>query len=160
MKKILNHFEEYLCAVVFMVMLALTFVNVVFRNLSASISFTEEITTSLFVLLCMLGTSIAARDQGHLGLSVLTEMLSEKKRALFACGGNILGAVFSLILLYTGMGMVINEFVMEQISIALQIPQWIYGSFMPIGAFCMTCRFLQAAAANLKHFKEVKGEGK
>ena len=84
MKKFFNRFEEYISATVFMVMLALTFANVVMRNFATAISFTEEITTSLFVLLCTMGTAIAARDQGHLGLSVVTEFLSPRKRAAFA----------------------------------------------------------------------------
>ncbi|MEM5781234.1 MAG: TRAP transporter small permease [Lawsonibacter sp.] len=160
MKKLLNHFEEYLSCLVFMVMLALAFVNVIFRNFAASISFTEEITTSLFVLLCMLGTSIAARDQGHLGLSVVTEFLSEKKRLWFSVGGNLLGVIFSAILFYTGIGMVVTEYVMGQISIALQWPQWIYGSFLPFGAFCMILRFAQAAARNLTTILHLKEEHK
>ena len=156
MKKLLNEFEEYVAAAVFVIMLALAFINVIFRNFATSISFTEEITTSLFVLLCMLGTSIAARDSGHLGLSVITEFLPEKPRAIFALIANILGVIFSIILLYTGIGMVITDYEMKQISIALQWPQWIYGSFLPIGAFFMAIRFTQAGIKNIKDFKGVK----
>lgn len=150
MKKLLNHLEEYVAAVVMMAMLALTFANVIMRNFSASISFTEEITTSLFVLLCMLGTAIAARDQEHLGLSILTELVAPRTRVKMAVVANVLGVIFSLVLLKTGIGMVRMEIRLHQISIALQIPQWIYGSFLPIGALCMACRFGQAAFRNLR----------
>lgn len=44
MKKFFRHFEEYIAAAVFIVMLALTFANVIMRNFAAAISFTEEIT--------------------------------------------------------------------------------------------------------------------
>ena len=159
MKKFFQHFEEYLAAAVFIVMLALTFANVVMRNFAAAISFTEEITSSLFVLLCMMGTSIAARDQAHLGLSVVTEFLRPRTRAVVAAVGNLLGVVFSLILIKTGVDMVILEYEMEQISIALQWPQWIYGSFLPFGALCMTVRFAQAMVDNIKSCKSI-GEGK
>lgn len=153
MKKLFDHFEEYLSCVIFLIMLALAFVNVIFRNFAASISFTEEITTSLFVLLCMMGTSIAAKYQGHLGLSVLTELMTEKSRQRFALVGNILGVIFSIVLGYTGIGMVINEYEMGQISIALQWPQWIYGSFLPFGALFMTIRFAQAGLNNISRLK-------
>lgn len=156
MKKFLNHIEDYVGAVVFMVMLMLTFINVIMRNFSASISFTEEITTSLFVLLCMLGTAIAAREQSHLGLGVITEMLPLKARKTLAVIGNILGIIFSCVLLVTGLDMVRTEIEMKQISIALQIPQWIYGSFLPIGSAFMIWRFGQAALQNYKELKEVK----
>ncbi len=154
MKKLLDHFEETLAAIVFVIMLGLTFINVVFRNFSASISFTEEITTSLFVLLCMLGTSLAARDHAHLGLSALTELLPAKTRKILAIVADVLGIVFSVILIVTGIQMVISEYVMKQISIALQIPQWIYGCFLPFGACLMMIRFAQAMSDNIKALKE------
>lgn len=154
MKKLLNHFEEYVSCVIFVIMLGLTFLNVIFRNFAASISFTEEITTSLFVPLCMLGTAIAAREGSHLGLSILTEFLSMKNRWRFAFLANVLGVIFSVMLLYTGIGMVYIEYKMNQISIALQWPQWIYGSFFVFGAFFMTIRFWQAAVSSIRCLME------
>ena len=154
--KLMDRLEETLACIVFVIMLALTFVNVVFRNFSASISFTEEITTNFFVLLCMLGTSIAARDHAHLGLSALTELLPVKARECLAVIANILGMVMSAILFVTGISMVKLQVEAGVISIALQIPQWIYGIFLPIGAALMFIRFGQAALDDWKKFKEVK----
>lgn len=156
MKKFTDHLEEYIACIVMVVMLSLTFANVIFRNFAASISFTEEITTSLFVLLCMMGTSIAAREHAHLGLSVVTEFMKPKTRAAVAVVANILGIIASVILFYTGMQMVIMEYELKQISIALQWPQWIYGAFLPFGAVCMAVRFLQATVDCIKAFKEDK----
>ena len=157
MKKILNHIEEYLICIVFMFMLGLTFVNVIFRYfLTSSLSFTEEFTCALFVLLCVLGTAVAAKHQAHLGLSVLTELLSERGRQFAAAAANILGVVFSLILMITGIQMAYTEYVLKQLTIALQWPEWIYGSFLPIGAAFMAIRFGQATVACLKKAREVQ----
>ena len=154
--KLLDRIEEILSIFVFMLMLILTFINVIMRNFSASISFTEEITTSFFVLLCMLGTSIAARAHAHLGLSVLTEQLPEKLRSIVALIGNFLGIVFSLVLFVTGVQMVVTEYIAKAISIALQIPQWLYGLFIPVGAFLMMVRFFQAMLDDLKVVRGAK----
>ena len=158
LKLIFAHFEEAVSCVVMLVMLALTFMNVVMRNFAASISFTEEITTSLFVLLCMMGTAIAARERSHLGLSFLTELMPKKMQKTLAIVANILGVVFSLILLRTGFDMVLNEYQLQQISIAIQWPQWIYGSFLPIGALCMAVRFAEAAVYDARDLKQIKEE--
>lgn len=158
MKKLLANFEEYVCFVLFLGMLALTFANVVSRYfLTSSISYTEEITTSSFVLLSLLGTAIATKYQAHIGLTVLTERMSEQKQNILTAIGNLLGSVFSLILFVTGIAMVNNQYQLKQISIALQWPEWIYGSFLPFGAFCMTLRFIQATWKYTKmiKFKEV-----
>ncbi len=158
MKKLLANFEEYVCFALFLGMLALTFANVVSRYfLTSSISYTEEITTSSFVLLSLLGTAIATKYQAHIGLTVLTERMSEQKQTILTAIGNLLGAVFSLILFITGIALVNNQYQLKQISIALQWPEWIYGSFLPFGAFCMTVRFIQATwkYTKLIKFKEV-----
>lgn len=156
MKKILSNFEEILSGIVLLFMLALTFVNVVFRGISTSISFTEEITTALFVLLCMLGTAVAAKRQAHLGLSLVTERMKPQNQVITACVGNLLGVVLSLVMLYTGIMMAYRQYDLRQITIALQWPEWIYGSFVPIGAAFMAIRFGQAALENIKRLKEEK----
>ena len=62
LKKILDNIEEVLCAICLSIMTIITFINVIARYvLSASLSFTDEITTYLFVLLSLLGSAIAAK---------------------------------------------------------------------------------------------------
>ena len=69
--------EEYLCICCLVIMTALVFANVFSRYiLHASFSFSEEITTNLFVLLSMMGTAIAAKRQAHLGLSLVPDRVS------------------------------------------------------------------------------------
>ena len=159
MKKLFSHFEEYLCCVLFMGMLGLAFTNVVFRYfLTASIAFTEEIICASFVLLCMLGTAIVAKNQAHLGVSVGVELMSKRNRNICVLAANILAILFCLILIKTGADMAIQQYRVKQISIALQLPEWIYGSFLPFGAAMMAIRFGQAALDCVKklRLKEMK----
>lgn len=154
MRSFFSHFEEYLCCVLFMGMLALGFTNVVARYfLSASISFTEEIICACFVLLCMLGTAIVAKTQEHLGITVLVERMSERNRTICALIANVLGIVFSLLLIDTGYDMVMQQYAVKQLSVALQWPEWIFGSFLPFGAAMMTFRFGQATMACVKKLR-------
>lgn len=145
MNKIIDKIEEGLAAIVMLSMLLLTFSNVIGRYfLKSSISFTEEITTSLFVLLCTLGAAIAVKRNAHLGLSIITENLSVKAQYFFTLIASSFGLVFSLILLLTGIQMAYNEYLLEQISITLQWPEWIYGSFVPMGALFLIFRYIQS----------------
>ena len=151
MKKFLSNFEEYVCCILFMGMLGLGFINIIGRYfLSASISFTEELLCACFVLLCMLGTAVVAKTQEHLGVTVLVEQMSERHRTICAVIANVLGVVFSLILIDTGLGMVIQQYNLNQLSIALQWPEWIFGSFLPFGAAMMALRFGQATFVCVK----------
>ena len=93
MNKILDYIEESLVCVCLVVMTALTFVNVVARYVfSASLSFSEEITTYLFVLLSLLGSAIAAKRGAHLGLTIISDRVGPK-------AGRVLGIISSSFLM-------------------------------------------------------------
>ena len=76
MRYILGKIEDIICAICLIVMTALTFANVIARYVfSASFSFSEEITTYLFVLLSLIGSAAAARRKAHLGFTAILDLL-------------------------------------------------------------------------------------
>ena len=77
MRIILGKIEDIICALCLIVMTALTFANVIARYVfSASFSFSEEITTYLFVLLSLIGSAAAARRKAHLGFTAILDLFS------------------------------------------------------------------------------------
>ena len=149
--KILDKIEEYICIACLVVMTVLVFGNVFSRYvLHASFSFSEEITTNLFVLLSMLGTAIAAKRQAHLGLSIITDRVSPKTRRIMMIFGYGLATVFSAAVLYYGIQMVRSEYVLGQVTAAMQWPEWIYGLFVPFGAIFMTIRFAEITIKEIR----------
>ena len=149
--KVLDWIEEILCVLCTVVMTALVFANVlsryVFHN---SLSFSEEITTYLFILLSLMGTAIATKRRAHLGLSILTDAVSPVARKILLVLGFAIGTVFSAALFYYGVLMVINQYNLGMETSAMQWPEWIYGTFIPFGAFFITIRFAQAAVQEWK----------
>ena len=76
MREILGKIEDIICAICMIIMTSLTFANVVARYVfSASFSFSEEITTYLFVLLSLIGSAAAARRKAHLGFTAILDLL-------------------------------------------------------------------------------------
>jgi TRAP-type C4-dicarboxylate transport system permease small subunit len=154
--KVLDYVENIICVACILVMLALAFANVIGRYvLHASISYTEEVTCALFVLLCVMGTAIAARAGTHLGLTILTERFPKKMQRIICCCTNLLAAACCMLLLYLSIGMVQNQIRLQTVSATLQLPTWIYGLALPVGAVFMTVRFIQAAVQALKSKEEV-----
>ncbi|MDY4104179.1 MAG: TRAP transporter small permease [Oscillospiraceae bacterium] len=144
MNKILDYIEESLVCVCLIVMTSLTFVNVVSRYVfSASLSFSEEITTYLFVLLSLLGAAIAAKRGAHLGLSILTDRVGPKTGRALGIISMLFSTVFSAIICYYGVFMALNQYNKGQLTAGTQLPEWIFGSFVPIGALFVTIRFAQ-----------------
>lgn len=143
--KILDWIEEILCVLCTAVMTLLVFANVVSRYiLHYSLSFSEEITTYLFILLSLMGTAIAAKRRAHLGLSIVTDAVSPMVRKALHVIGFAIGTLFSAALFYYGILMVMNQYTLGMETSAMQWPEWIYGTFVPFGVFFVTIRFAQA----------------
>ncbi len=132
-------------------MTTLTFANVVCRKTGiGSLSFSEEIATYLFILLSMMGTAIAAKRRAHLGLTILPDVVSFKARKALLVFVNGLATVFSAVLVYYGILMVLNQYNLGMQTSAMQWPEWIYATFVPFGAVFVTIRFAQATIEEAK----------
>ncbi len=161
MKKILNNIEEVLCAVCLSVMTIIAFVNVVSRYIfSASLSFTDEITTYLFVLLSLLGSAIAAKRGAHLGLTILIDVVSPTVRKILKIIGFVFAVIFSGSIFYYGIFMVQSQIKRGQVTAGMQWPEWIFGSFVPIGAFFLTVRFIQVLIYEIKNKEDYEIKNK
>ena len=157
--RILDRIEEIVAAVCLSVMTILAFANVVARYVfSASFSFSEEITTYLFVLLSLLGTAIAARRRAHLGLTILTDVVSPKVRRILHIIGYLFAVAFTGAIFYYGILMVLSQRQLQQVTANMQWPEWIFGSFVPIGALFATVRFMQVLIEEIRGTDEKGGE--
>ena len=154
--KVLDKIEEYICAVCIVVMTLLVFTNVLSRYvLHMSLSFSDEITTNLFILLSMMGTAIATKRRAHLGLTILTDAVPEKVRKVLITLGFAIGTAFSAALCYYGIQMVLQQINLGQVTPTMQWPEWIFGTFIPFGALFVTIRFAQATWEEFRKKEEV-----
>lgn len=157
--RFLDKIEEILASICLIVMTVLTFANVVSRYVfSASFSFSEEITTYLFVLVSLLGTAIAAKRRSHLGLSIIIDAVSPKAQKVLYIIGYVIAVIFCAAIFYYGILMVLNQRMLGQVTAGMQWPEWIFGSFVPIGAIFATVRFLQVLIEEIKKKPEKKNE--
>lgn len=143
MRYILGKIEDIICAICMIIMTSLTFANVVSRYVfSASFSFSEEITTYLFVMLSLIGSAAAARRKAHLGFTAILDLFpAGLKRAIQAMSYG-LATFFSAALFWYGISMVQSQIFHGQVTAGMQWPEWIFGSFVPLGAFFITIEFL------------------
>ncbi len=159
MKKVLKEFEDHFCAAILLIMLILTFINVVARKLFlASMPFVEELTTCGLMVLSIVGAATAAKRGAHLGLSLITDLLPEKAQCVVAVIGDLLGAGFSGLIVYFGIFMVQNEFVNELKTVGMSWPEWMFGIWLPIGGTILCIRYIQLAVIKIKEAKETKNK--
>ena len=144
--KILSLIENVILIFGMSVMTAITFINVVIRKFTTiSFAFTEEISASLFILVALVGAAVAARRGANMGLTVITDLFSPKYRKCFVWLSAAICAVFCVFLVKYGFSMAYDEFLSKQTTSALGWPEWIFGSFVPIGALLLGLEFLNYA---------------
>ena len=159
MEKFLQSLEDNFCGVVLVVMLVLTFINVIARYIFlASMPFVEELTRLGLMILSLVGAAVAAKRRAHLGLSVLTDLLPQKAQNALTVIGNALGVFFGVILVWFGYGMVRNEYVNQLKTAGMQWPEWIFGIWVVIGGAVLVIRYLQMILRAILPGKEETAE--
>ena len=143
MREILGKIEDIICAICMIIMTSLTFANVVARYIfSASFSFSEEITTYLFVMLSLIGSAAAARRKAHLGFTAILDLMPAGLKRCIQIISYAMATFFSAALFWYGISMVQSQIFHGQVTAGMQWPEWIFGSFVPLGAFFITLEFL------------------
>ncbi len=143
MREILGKIEDIICAICLIIMTSLTFANVIARYVfSASFSFSEEITTYLFVMLSLIGSAAAARRKAHLGFTAILDLFPAGLKRAIQTMSYALATFFSAALFWYGINMVQSQIYHGQVTAGMQWLEWIFGSFVPLGAFFITVEFL------------------
>lgn len=149
----LEKIEKFVSCICVSVMAVLVFANVIARYVfNHSLAFSDEMSTYLFVLMSFMGTAIAARRNAHLGLSILTDRVSPQARTILNMITYGIAAIFCLLVVIFGIQMVISQYRLGQETAAMQWPEWIYGSFVPVGAAFSMIAFIEGMIDMAKEY--------
>lgn len=142
--KVLEYFEEVVLVITFVAITAITFLNVVMRNMAGvSISFTEEITINLLVLITFLGAAVGVRKYAHLGFTLFFDKGNRMVRLFIIFFTGLVGLILFGVLCWYGIEMVQFQMKMGQKTPALGMPQWVLSLALPIGTFMCVVRTIQ-----------------
>lgn len=121
MREILGKIEDIICAICLIIMTTLTFANVIARYVfSASFSFSEEITTYLFVMLSLIGSAAAARRKAHLGFTAILDLFPAGLKRAIQTMSYALATFFSAALFWYGINMVQSQIYHGQVTAGMQ----------------------------------------
>ena len=146
MKKLLNNFEAYVCAVIFLGMTAVGFANVLVRYLTSySFASTQELLLAGFLLLTVFGAALAAQRGQHLAVTFFTGLLPhhlERWVRLFAAAVSV-----GLLLLaaWFCIQLILNQVATGVTTAGLQLPVWYYSAALPVGFVLIALRTVQYA---------------
>lgn len=136
--------EKAILVVTMLLILVLTVGNVFSRYvIHQSWSFTEEIVVAVFVLITLLAAALACREGELVNLTLLTDRLPAKLKKPTLILVTVLCVGFSAILFKYGLEKVITQLENGKRTFVLNWPEWIFWSFVPIGAACMVLHFIE-----------------
>ncbi|WP_216827493.1 TRAP transporter small permease [Alkalihalobacterium elongatum] len=151
MSRILTFVEYALVVFALGTMSIITFANVLSRYfLNSSISFTEEITVNLFVLLTFVGASIGVKRGAHLGFSLFFDSVQGLVRVLMTMIVSLLMILFFSAVAYYGFDMMLSQIERNRMTPALGWPQWMFTAMMPLGALLCIIRIIEATILSIK----------
>ncbi len=141
---IINRMEEWLIALLLMVMTIITFVQVVARYVfNYSFVWALELVTFLFGGLIFIGISYGVRVGSHIGVDALVKTLAPATARAVGAVATILCMVYAAIVFFGGWIYVAK---MYEIGIEAQdipIPQWVPRLVLPVGFALLFLRFGQ-----------------
>ena len=159
-KKIMNAVaavENCILVVSTLLILILTVGNVFSRKvIHRSWSFTEELVVAVFVLITLMAAALACREGELVNLSLVTDRLPKKLKKPSVILSTVLCIIFTAILFWFGMDKVITQLENGKRTFVLNWPEWIFWSFVPIGAGCMILHFIEFCLDFCTGYKEEK----
>lgn len=135
---ILDIFLENVIIILFSLILCLSFIQVIFRYIfNSPLTWSLSICNYLYVWLVFIGSAVVIMDEGHLGLSFLTERLDMRKRRILYILIN-LAIILVILIVFIKEGVFITKVTSRQISAEVGIKMsWIYLAIPTGGIFML-----------------------
>lgn len=152
--KVLTFIEDWTLFVTVITALVALFLNVVLRyGFSYSLAWSEELVRDVIIITTFIGCSAAVKNGSMIRIDASVQIFPGLRKPLaWFSGFTVL--VFSVMLVYYGIGMVNQQLVTGQKSIIMEIPLVYLYSVMPLTGLMMFIRMAQAMYRDLTEKKD------
>ncbi|HOV39681.1 MAG TPA: TRAP transporter small permease [Spirochaetales bacterium] len=150
-----ERFEEVIGIIGLAITISLLFIGVVMRVVfNSGISWQEELSRMLYVLVVYLGASYGIKPDDHIRVTILLQALPEKIKKLLKTITDLIWIVFNIVIIilsidtYGRMRQTLGE------TAILMIPLHSIFFIVPMGFILITLRLIQKLILSFKHVKE------
>ena len=154
LKFIDEQFEKWFLIASLIVMVLVTFMQIVLRWFNAATVWAEEFSRYVMLYQVWVGASYAVHEDAHIRITVLIGKLSGGRRRGMDLVVLTLWLLFALWLTVEGCVLVGKIAAMGQVSSAMRIPMTIPYASVPIGGALMTVRLVQKIVERLRNTQE------
>ena len=147
-----KNLEKIICVfLISLISLVLGFQVFMRYVMHASLGWSEELARYCFVWLVFMGISFGAREMRHITIDAGLLCFPKFMRKYIVIVGEVLFLVFSVWIVYLGIGLVEKQIMIEQLSPAMRIPMWVVYSAPVVGFSLTAIRVVQAIIYTYKH---------
>lgn len=154
LKFIDEQLEKWFLIVSLIVMVLVTFMQIVLRWFNAATVWAEEFSRYVMLYQVWVGASYAVHEDAHIRITALIGKLSGGRRRGMDLVVLTLWLLFALWLTVEGCVLVGKIAAMGQVSSAMRIPMTIPYASVPIGGVLMTIRLVQKIVERLRNTQE------
>ncbi len=154
LKFIDEQFEKWFLIVSLIVMVLVTFMQIVLRWFNAATVWAEEFSRYVMLYQVWVGAAYAVHEDAHIRITALIGKLSGGRRRGMDLVVLTLWLLFALWLTVEGCVLVGKIAAMGQVSSAMRIPMTIPYASVPIGGALMTIRLVQKIVERLRNTQE------
>lgn len=154
LKFIDEQFEKWFLIASLIVMVLVTFMQIVLRWFNAATVWAEEFSRYVMLYQVWVGASYAVHEDAHIRITALIGKLSSGRRRGMDLVVLTLWLLFALWLTVEGCVLVGKIAAMGQVSSAMRIPMTIPYASVPIGGALMTIRLVQKIVERLRNTQE------
>ncbi|TFH02031.1 MAG: TRAP transporter small permease [Calditrichales bacterium] len=152
--------ESAVLVLVLVIMVVLSFLQVILRNLfDQGILWGDIFLRHLVLWVGFLGASLATREKKHINIDLFNRFLSERGKAVSLVITSLFSAFVCVVLTDASWTFVLDE-KMIGTTVFEDIPSWYFQVIIPIGFLLMALRFLVQSAENVVKLTAPKEGGK
>ncbi|MBU2960356.1 TRAP transporter small permease [Citreicella sp. C3M06] len=149
MKRLIDNFEGWVCALLFLGMTLLGFANVVVRYLTSySFAATQELLLTGFLLITVFGASLAAREGQHLAVTYFAGLFGTRVESGFKIVAAAISTVLLALAAWYCLDLLRNQLASGVTTPGLGLPAWYYSAALPLAFVLIAIRTVQFAVAD------------
>ena len=139
---LLEHTEGFLIAAFTLMLVFDVLLGILARYIHFEVVFATELGKYLFIWLCAIGISAAAKDNQHVRLSYFSTKLPLSRRAVWVTS-QILFLSFSSFFFYVGLQLTLMHMEMNKSAMGFAFPMFLFTAALPVGFALTSIRLIR-----------------
>ena len=147
-KKIFDQSEGILMLIITIMLVIDVLIGILARFIHFQSVFATELGKYLFIWLCLIGISAAAKDNQHIRISFIVERLPINPKVTWILSQSIFLA-FSILMFYVGLKLTWMHFSMSKSAVGFNFPMYVFTAAIPLGFLMTSLRLIKDIIGNI-----------